>query len=736
MRSKTAATFQSTFSMGLVNMCVYLGLLFLVGQCLAQNALNDKNTLLYLMDRPLEPLFYAKGANKEVLFQVPSEYLSDQYRPFASDLENRFGAQSEPGATAVNIPSMSLPDLSLPKRLRRDELFSTFVPLHRKMAERLVEVFLGMRSLSDFITAAALTRDSINPGLWTFAMSIAMLHRNDTQNVDLPPVSALLPEKFFDRAVFTRARQDINILEGGERIPIEIPRDYTATDVEIEHRVAYFREDMGINLHHWTWHLVYPFGGPLSIVNKDRRGELWYYQHQQIIARYDFERLCNRLGRVKPFNNFRDVLEEGYFPKLDSLVASRVWPPRFENTKLRDVNRAEQELVFTIQDLERWRDRIYEAIHENRARNTRGENVDLSGPNGIDILGNIIESSSLSINTNLYGNLHNLGHFAISIVHDPDHRHLETFGVMGDLATAMRDPAFYRFHKFIDDMFQDYKATQPRYTVQELGFEGVNVRGVEVLSNGGRMNEFNTFWEQSDVELSRGLDIAPRGPLFARITHLQHAPFMYRIQVENTGQQRMGTVRIFMAPKFDERGVPYVLRQQRILFIEMDKFQTMLRRGSNTIERRSTESSITIPYERTFRRLDATKQTPDDQQFNYCGCGWPQHLLVPKGSSEGFPVELFVMVTNYADDRVDQPEPAGCRAGHSYCGLFNRRYPDRKPMGFPFDRNPRQGAETLRQFLTPNMFVADMTIRFSDRTQVRNGTARIQTTNRRGSNVG
>lgn len=67
--------------------------------------------------------------------------------------------------------------------------------------------------------------------------------------------------------------------------PIEIPRDYTASDIDPEHRVAYFREDLGINLHHWHWHLVYPFDADVNIVNKDRRGELFYYMHQQIIAR-------------------------------------------------------------------------------------------------------------------------------------------------------------------------------------------------------------------------------------------------------------------------------------------------------------------------------------------------------------------------------------------------------------------------------------------------------------------
>lgn len=35
---------------------------------------------------------------------------------------------------------------------------------------------------------------------------------------------------------------------------------------------------------------------------------------------------------------------------------------------------------------------------------------------------------------------------------------------MGDSATAMRDPIFYRWHAYIDDLFQEYKATLPRYS--------------------------------------------------------------------------------------------------------------------------------------------------------------------------------------------------------------------------------------------------------------------------------
>lgn len=37
---------------------------------------------------------------------------------------------------------------------------------------------------------------------------------------------------------------------------------------------------------------------------------------------------------------------------------------------------------------------------------------------------------------------------------------------MGDSSTAMRDPVFYRWHAYINDIFQEFKATFPGYTTQ------------------------------------------------------------------------------------------------------------------------------------------------------------------------------------------------------------------------------------------------------------------------------
>lgn len=57
-----------------------------------------------------------------------------------------------------------------------------------------------------------------------------------------------------------------------------------------------------------------------------------------------------------------------------------------------------------------------------------------------------------------------------------------------------------------------------------------------------------------------------------------------------------------------------------------------------------------------------------------------------------------------------------CNDADSYCGVKDKKYPDRRSMGYPFDRQPRAGVDTLQQFLTPNMMVQDCTITFINKT--------------------
>lgn len=105
--------------------------------------------------------------------------------------------------------------------------------------------------------------------------------------------------------------------------------------------------------------------------------------------------------------------------------------------------------------------------------------------------------------------------------------------------------------------------------------------------------------------------------------------------------------------------------------------------GTNNIQRKSTESKLTIPLERTFPGVQQnatntsllqnvrynwaffgnsfrikkiffqfkSKNNAADVQ-NFCGCGWPQHMLLPKGNADGYPYRIFVMISDYNLDQV------------------------------------------------------------------------------------
>lgn len=197
----------------------------------------------------------------------------------------------------------------------------------------------------------------------------------------------------------------------------------------------------------------------------------------------------------------------------------------------------------------------------------------LEDEDGIDILGNLLEASDISKNPKYYGSLHNLGHDLIAYSHDPDGRFLEEFGVMGDVTTAMRDPLFYRWHGFLDTLWTKYKNKLTQYRPEELQFNGVTVNSIDLqLDIEFKVNGLLTYWTKTQVDLGAGIDFNGQGSLFADFTHLDHAPFSYRINVTST-KFTQGTCRIFLGPKVNERAeVLHFNKQQRRLMIEMDKF--------------------------------------------------------------------------------------------------------------------------------------------------------------------
>lgn len=69
------------------------------------------------------------------------------------------------------------------------------------------------------------------------------------------------------------------------------------------------------------------------------------------------------MARVERFLDWKAPIKEAYFPKLDSLVASRSWPARVTNQRLQNIRREADGLILDVDDMTRWRDRVLAAIH-------------------------------------------------------------------------------------------------------------------------------------------------------------------------------------------------------------------------------------------------------------------------------------------------------------------------------------------------------------------------------------
>lgn len=101
-----------------------------------------------------------KGEQKTV-FDVPDNFLPDRYRAIGNELQNRFGEAAE---NRIPVKNISLPDLRIPMSLGRHEQFSLFIPAHRHIAGRLIDIFMGKYSKLFFILHTSLYRQVLTKG--------------------------------------------------------------------------------------------------------------------------------------------------------------------------------------------------------------------------------------------------------------------------------------------------------------------------------------------------------------------------------------------------------------------------------------------------------------------------------------------------------------------------------------------------------------------------------------------
>ena len=294
--------------------------------------------------------------------------------------------------------------------------------------------------------------------------------------------------------------------------------------------------------------------------------------------------------------------------------------------------------------------------------------------------------------------------------------------------TAICDPFFYRWHKNIDELYASFQeASGETNDPATQAPEGVSFDGApsivlclssDIPGADAPSFDFDAFArERLGEDLDGGDDLLttelPTRFVRSRVTagipgqervtytttHLVHQPFTYFLRLENAaGGPREVTVRAFLAHA--------TLADDRRAWIELDKFAVNLPQGVTVLGRPDARSSV---IKRRGVTAPGAEPLADGAVDQWCDCGWPYSLLLPSGASDdiGTPFTLMVAVTNHQQDR--EPDHVRTCGSTSYCGALEN-YPDRRRMGYPFDRPfARPIADTIAA--SPSMTSTGMTIR-------------------------
>jgi len=153
----------------------------------------------------------------------------------------------------------------------------------------------------DILERASKLREQINIQLWIDAVIGTTLYSPAMAGLYKPALIELSPDRFLPRQIIQQAVNESVRRQVGNSGKFFMRRDFnqlvirpliikagTCTNLDentggsngIENALWYFREDIQVNAQHWYWHLSYP-----TSQRANRRGELFYFFHQSMLAR-------------------------------------------------------------------------------------------------------------------------------------------------------------------------------------------------------------------------------------------------------------------------------------------------------------------------------------------------------------------------------------------------------------------------------------------------------------------
>ncbi|XP_062565818.1 hexamerin-1.1-like [Armigeres subalbatus] len=594
--------------------------------------------------------------------------------------------------------------------LPKGEVFSVLNQVHREQAVALFHLFYYAKEWETFYKTAVWARYYMNEEMFVYALTVAITHRQDLAGFILPAPYEILPQQYKMQGYYGMKKDD-------EAYTGIVTSNYTGWYVHTnpEQKISYFTEDIGFNTYYYYFHINYPFwmGGKEYGLYKDRRGELYLYEHQQILARYYLERLSNDLGPIRKLSWYWPV-KNGYNPDLH-YYNGQPFPSR-DNYYF--VN--QESNYYHIQLIDDYEHRIREVIDRGFLLKSDGKMINFSTPEAIDYLGNLIQSNPDSNDSRYFKYLSMFSRMILGASVKPVESHKEIPSVLEHFESALRDPVFYQIYKRIIQYYHQFKSHLPAYTYEELYFPGIKIDDVSV-------DKLVTYFDRFEVDITNAVDIKPepydeakfidfgeidyqQDPIAikAHTTRLNHKPFTYRISVTAVKAVK-SIIRVFIGPKYDESESQYWLNENRQNYYELDYFAYDLALGKSVITRNSLSfngyvkdhTSFYELYKRVALGYEGAEKFPLNMSKSHCG--FPNRLMLPKGKKGGMPFKLFFIISPYHAPEI--PQYTGFDPAVS-CGVGSgARYFDKLPFGYPFDRKIDE-----TYFHVPNMFFEDVMI--------------------------
>lgn len=655
-------------------------------------------------------------------------------------------------------------------RLPEKPMFSAFVDEHVSQASELAQQFIaiadkhGLPAAVDAIEAAI--QDEPIAGLVQYAVKLFLTHHPEARSkIKLKPLESRQPNLIRPSRTLEQKRENIAPTES-----VAPPDQTVGGATPPENKLEFWREDPLINEHHEHWHLVYPMvpsppvSGPKpdgGYALGDRHGELFAYMHEQMLARYDAERLAVGLPRVEPFDvnpltvqKFTDPIPQGYDPGQLQLWDGGQWyqfRARPAGATLSDLTgEFDSRPGAKISRQVDFGNSLFTAAVQNKYTL-----LNPMSPVTIDNLGNTVEANRNSVdyyytrpdgkldprNNQLYGNIHNDGHIHLMLFDNQT-----PYGVMSGTATAVRDPIFFRWHKLIDDIYYSYQRTLPPYDFSQEDSD-VKVKLRKDSSPDGKATSmdiilsldsglpaaiadhkfgtraYNTAaaaafgGDNWDTDFSCSTVTLPSGEMIATTDELLTEMLTRKINLGSSD----GHTEEFEIEYLSHEDFYYFIRLQNNLdqpqtvavrifiapethieeprmWIEMDKFAYSLKANERAVIFRPADQASVV-------RKPALK--PDDLTADDGAsaareaqpwCDCGWPYTMLLPRGTGEGMEFRLLVMCSSSDKLTLPDHPECCTSISYCGLQDLKYPDETAMGYPFDRQFSQSiTNTVQQ---------------------------------------